>query len=205
MTQHPKPIKITDATKAKFKPAIDATSATLQSNNSKHWTGEASLALYGDTLRDISALAVTSRNSYCVPPGSALHVLSSIPMRMHLAACRLISEGLPAIRNSSLVVPKTDAEVKSILQSFNTHMQPLLMKLHQIMQYECEQIREVQEWTGCSGLLIDSALLMKTHFHVVAATCRELAPDSNWQSRMVAQEASMYFSDLQGTLKRLAS
>jgi hypothetical protein len=199
--QSRKPVTITEETMAKFKPTIDATSATLEGNTTTTWTGAASLAIFNSAVRDISALAVAKRTSHCMPPGPALHVLSHIPRRLHLAACRLIAEALPAIRNAAEDKEAANDAIVRVFNSFNKYVQPHLMVLHQLMQVEASQMEEIHD--GRDSLLVDAAEDLKLHFQVFANLSHGLAPQSNPQSRMMAQEAAMHFAELESTLHRL--
>lgn len=208
MTQTPnyrKPVQITDKTCAHFKPVIDATSATLNGNTATQWTGAPALAHFNDATRTIQTLVVEARNSRCLPPGSVLHVLAQVPQLLHMAACRLISEGLPAMLNGAEDKEEAGETVKQLLNTFNSHLHPNLMALHQIMQSEAEQMREVESWTGQGGLLIDATQVLMMQFLVMTGISSKLAPQSNPQARMLGQEARMYFKALEGTLLRCAS
>jgi hypothetical protein len=131
--------------------------------------------------------------------------MSHIPQRLHMASCRLISEALPAILSCAEDKELAKFHLSQSLQTFNTYQQPVLMALHQKMQSETAQMSEVQNWTGQGGLLIEAVRGVMWQFLVFTTASLELAPASNSQSPMLAQEVAMHFGELESILKRLSS
>jgi hypothetical protein len=194
---------LTEDTKKRFVDTVASVSQTLDKVESCTWSGEPTMRILNDVVRDLQSLAVKLRTGHCIPSGVELHKLSQIPGQLHMAVCRLVAEA-PAMVNAASTEHKQgagEAVTRFLIPKSNWLLQ-FLATTHQILQDESDQMQEIQDLVNGQGYLRYGLTEMQTLAVDFDLVGRCFAPQSNPQTRMFLAEISSALTSLDEALRR---